>query len=364
MKTGHSVFADSYTEARRRFLEAARAAGAHLDHARHALARGPQGEELFLDVAVVGRRDAPRVLVVGSGTHGIEGYSGSGVQSAWLMDGGAGRIPAGTAVVFTHAHNPWGFAHQARVTEDNVDLNRNFLDHAGAYPANPGYAELHPSISPETWDDTSIRGVMAALDAVRAKHGEQAFSDAYNGGQYSHPDGVFFGGRTVQWSNSALSKMFAAHAGHARQAAFIDLHTGIGPFAEHIFLCFHARGSPAYERARSWWGERAVNREGVTHKAVAVYKGLIIDRFAELLPKAEVTTIAVEFGTRPRPEMQRASLAGRWLRFHGARQPERARAVHADYREAFYPNEARWRDAVLERGIDVVDRAVAGIACA
>jgi hypothetical protein len=59
--------------------------------------------------------------------------------------------------------------------------------------------------------------------------------------------------------------------------------------------------------------------------------------------------------------MQRAGLAGRWLRFHGARQPERAREVHADYCEAFYPDEARWRDAVLERGLEVIDRALAGI---
>lgn len=105
-----------------------------------------------------------------------------------------------------------------------------------------------------------------------------------------------------------------------------------------------------------------MNREGVTHKAVAVYKGLIIDRFAELLPQAEVTTMAVEFGTRTRSEMQRASLSARWLRFHGARQPERAREVHAEYCEAFFPGDARWRNAVLERGLDVIDRAVAGIA--
>ena len=288
------------------------------------MARGPQGEELFLDVAVVGRRDAPRVLVVGSGTHGIEGYSGSGVQTAWLMDGGAKRIPEGTAVVFTHAHNPWGFAHQARVTEDNVDLNRNFLDHGGAYPANPGYAALHPSISPDTWDDASIRGVMAALDAFRVKHGEQAFSDAYNGGQFSHADGVFFGGRTVQWSNTALSQAFAAHAGHARQAAFIDLHTGIGPFAEHIFLCFHAPGSPAYERA-CLVGRARREPRGRHPQGGRGVQGLIIDRFAELLPKAEVTTIAVEFGTRTRAEMQRAE-PGRALAALSRRAAPRARA--------------------------------------
>ena len=50
--------------------------------------------------------------------------------------------------------------------------------------------------------------------------------------------------------------------------------------------------------------------KSIRQKAVAAYKGLIIDRYAELLLKAQVITIAVKFGTHPRPQLQRASLAG------------------------------------------------------
>jgi hypothetical protein len=46
--------------------------------------RGPGGEALYLDVSVLGPGTASRVFVVGSGTHGIEGYSGSAAQRAWL----------------------------------------------------------------------------------------------------------------------------------------------------------------------------------------------------------------------------------------------------------------------------------------
>ena len=359
-----SVFSASYTEARDKFLAAARAAGAQLAHTLHADATGPRGEALYLDVAVLGRPDAPKVMVVGCGTHGIEGFSGAAAQTAWMAGSGAARIAPDVALVFVHAHNPWGFAHHQRVTEENVDLNRNFVDHARPYPANPGYTALHPGISPARWDDASVDGVFAALAEFRAKHGEQAFSDAYNGGQYANPDGVFFGGHRVQWGNRAFRDAVRTHVGHAKHAALIDLHTGIGPWLDHVFLCFHPPGSPPYERARAWWGERAVNRQGSTHKALAVYQGLLVDAFQAELPNAQTTAVVIEFGTRSRELMQRANMSLRWLRCHGGEHPVLARQVHDDYIDAFYPADAQWRAAVLEQSRVFIDCGLAGVASA
>ncbi len=39
-----------------------------------------------------------------------------------------------TGALLIHALNPYGFAWTRRVTEDNVDLNRNFVDHDKGYP--------------------------------------------------------------------------------------------------------------------------------------------------------------------------------------------------------------------------------------
>lgn len=355
-----SAFSDSYKDARRKFVEATRKAGAKLSSYQHPSERGPAGEALFLDVAVLGPGDASRVFAVGSGTHGIEGYSGSAAQRAWLR--GRPRLPKDTAVVFFHAQNPWGFAHKTRVTEENVDLNRNFIDFSRPLPANPGYEELHPLIAIKEWKEESIAGVFAGLDTYRERVGEKAFSDAFNGGQYSRPDGVFYGGARPQWSNSAFRAAVETHLGRARKVAFMDLHTGIGPWCEHIYLCFHPEGSPARERARAWWGERAVNLQGVTHKKLATYSGTIIDAVTEMLPAAEVTSIVVEFGTRPRHEMQRAGMAQRWMRFEGPRDPVLAAKVRREYEAAFYPADAEWRQAVLDQSREFLDRGVRGIA--
>jgi hypothetical protein len=355
-----AAFSDTYAEARKKFVDAARRSGAKLASYRHPDQRGPAGEPLFLDVAVLGPGDASRVLVVGSGTHGIEGYPGSAAQRAWLR--GRPRLPRDTAVVFFHAQNPWGFAHKTRVTEENVDLNRNFIDFSRAPPLNPGYDELHPAIAIKEWNDASIAGVFARLDAFRERVGEKAFSDAFNGGQYTHADGIFYGGARPQWANNAFRAAVETHLARVRKVAYVDLHTGIGPWCEHVYLCFHAEGSPARERARAWWGERAVNLQGITHKKLASYSGTIIDAFAAMLPQAEVTSVVVEFGTRPRQEMQRASMAQRWMRFEGPRDPVLAAKVRREYEAAFYPAEPEWRQAVLEQSRELIDRGVAGLA--
>ena len=356
-----SVFSATYAEARAKFLDAARAAGAKHVAYLHPREKGPAGEPLYLDVAVAGLADASRVLLAGSGTHGIEGYCGSAAQTAWLLGGGARRLPKDTAMVFFHAHNPWGFAHKARGTEENVDLNRNFLDHAKPYPPNPGYEEVHPIVTPAEWTDASIAGIFRGLDAFRQRVGEKAYSTAFNGGQFTHADGIYFGGQRVQWANTAFREAVAKHVGHAKHAAIIDLHTGIGPWLEHIYLCFHNEGSAGRERARAWWGERAVNLAGVTHKALADYQGVLIDAFTAALPKAEITAIVVEFGTLKREEVQRANLGGRWLRYHGAANPSLARKVHAEFCEAFYPSDPKWRAAALEQSREILERGIRGI---
>lgn len=354
-----SAFSASYAEARAKFLEAA--AGARVASYEHPQ-RGPNGEALYLDTALVGPQDASRVFALVCGTHGIEGFPGSAAITDWLRSGVARRLPPGSAIAIFHAHNPWGFAHKTRVTEENVDLNRNYIDWRGPVPQNPGYAEVHPAITPRTWDEESIAGIFRTLEEFKARVGEQAYSNAYNGGQFSHADGVYYGGQREQWANGAFRRAAREAMGAARKVAFIDLHTGIGPRYEHIYLCFHPEGSPPWERARAWWGERAVNRQGVTHKALAKYQGTLVDAFPGLVPAAETTAMVVEYGTLAREGVARAGLLQRWLRFEGGTaDAQRLAELRKEYEEAYYPSEPRWREAVLAQSRELFERGLAGI---
>ncbi len=104
--------------------------------------RGPDGGDLSTDVAWIGPRDAERVLVMISATHGVEGFCGSGAQIDWLNRGEAARLSTGFGALLVHAINPYGFAWLRRVTHENVDLNRNWIDFAAPPPENGDYETL------------------------------------------------------------------------------------------------------------------------------------------------------------------------------------------------------------------------------
>lgn len=148
----------SFTRQREQFLAAATAAGARLYHYPHPLC-GPFGEALGTDVALIGNPQAKHLLIALSGTHGVEGFYGSDCQSRWLQTFNPQTLPDDVAVLMIHLINPWGTAWIRRVNEDNIDLNRNFLDFSQAPPDNQAYEALH---------------AIYTCDQLRGPHREQA----------------------------------------------------------------------------------------------------------------------------------------------------------------------------------------------
>jgi hypothetical protein len=347
-------FATTYAEARSAWLRAVAGRGGRVGGMRHPGA-GPGGEALWLDLACFGNEDAENVFVIACGTHGIEGYAGSAVQTAWLHANGPGQLPAGTAIVLLHAINPWGFAHGQRVTENNVDLNRNFIGFESPPARNRGYAELHPHLMIDAWSEAELARAFDAMDTYRARYGEQAFSDAFNGGQYDQSNGLFYGGRQPEWSNLALRQLLPSALRKARRCVLVDLHTGIGPYGLPFFISLDPTGSPARQRACDVWGPKTLNGVGSTHKAMASYRGVLIDAVAAMLPDCEVSAVVIEFGTHERRRMQRAHLALAWMRRqHG--ETAALQQARAEYREAFIPSDPTWRTSVLRAGVKLCQR--------
>ena len=166
-------FSESYAEARPKFCSAAAAAGGEIRSWLNPKGRGPNGETLYLDTARFGPPDAANMLVLIAGTHGVEGHCGSGGEIAWLRHGGADRLPKNTGALLIHALNPHGFAWTRRVTEDNVDLNRNFVDHDKAYPKNVGYLAIADAVLPKEWNETTQAETERVFAAYAQKHGNR-----------------------------------------------------------------------------------------------------------------------------------------------------------------------------------------------
>lgn len=355
-----SFFAADYPEARGLFLDAAREAGARLVHYDHPLT-GPDGGALATDVALLGAEDAPLALVLSSATHGVEGFCGSGCQVGFLKSGLAGDLPEGIRLVLVHAHNPHGFAHIRRVTEDNIDLNRNFIDFAAGLPDNPAYDGVHDWLVPADWDGPARAAVETEIAAFIEQHGQFAWQAAVTGGQYRHADGLFYGGQAPSWSRRTIERLAGEHLGDCRAVGLIDFHTGLGPRGHGEVIGIGAPGTAMFERARAWYGDEARSPEA-GDSVSAVVTGTVEQGYEAALPGVALTGIAIEYGTLPPTDVLDALRADNWLHLYGDVDSPQGREIKQQMRAAFYGEDDTWKDMVWERACDVVDRAARGLA--
>lgn len=355
-----ALFAADYAEARAKFLSAARARGCALAAHKNPNAKGPKGEDLFVDVATWGPADAGAGLLLVSGTHGVEGYAGSACQIGWLQTQRDDAWPNGLKIVMIHALNPYGFAWNRRVTEDNVDLNRSFVDHGGAYAQNPGYEELSAAIAPPDLNGETLKAADQTLRAYAKRHGAFALQEAISKGQYAHPDGMYFGGAREQWSAGVFRDVVRRELARCRAVGVIDLHTGLGPYGYGELICEDDAGTPAHRRARAWWGD-TVRSTQAGDSVSAHVTGSLDSSLPALLPHSEVTMATLEFGTYSPVEVFQALRADNWLHIHGDPLGPEAAAIKTDIRCAFYPDRDDWKEMVWQRAEYVVGRAVTAL---
>jgi Protein of unknown function (DUF2817) len=363
-----AAFAPTYARARTQFLEAAAIQGLPTQSFNHPLP-GRDGEDLAMDIALDGPPNADKLLAVSSACHGVEGFCGSGVQVFALHDADwrDKAREAGIAVLYIHALNPHGFSHLRRVTHDNVDLNRNFVDFSQPLPANPDYATLHPLMLPDEWPPTT-KIIAACAEYIRT-HGDNAIQNIVTRGQYTHADGLFYGGAAPTWSNTTLRNVLRQYAQQARRIAWIDLHTGLGPrgLGERIYDGPNDHAS--YARAQAWWGN-AGNSSGET-PVTSVYDGSSTSAYLTgqlwqavhaSCPQAQHTAITLEYGTEPLDNIMDALRADHWLHLH----PQASATVHAQIklqiRQAFYPDADDWKGMVISQARQVMFQAVDGLA--
>ena len=354
-----TCFAQSYAEARALFGAAAQALGIEPHAYRHPLL-GRDGETLAVDVALEGAAGAERLLIVTSGCHGVEGFCGSGVQLALLRsaDWHAEVAAAGVAVLYVHALNPWGFSWWRRTTQENVDLNRNFVDFSRPLPANPGYAELAHALVPAHWPPAPANEQLLA--DYTARHGARAFQAAISGGQHDAPEGLFYGGRNPSWSHQTWRQVLRDHARHCRRLGWIDLHTGLGPAGHGERIYSGRNDAAARARARAWWGE-AVTSILDGSSTSAVLTGMAFEAVYDECPQAEYTGLALEFGTLPLPEVLQALRADQWLENHPDAADAMRRAIKQGTRDAFYTDTSEWKRQIVDQGLQVARQALSGL---
>lgn len=361
-----TCFSTSYAQARSRFRAASAAAGATLEEFTHPSTKALDDSPLSIDIALLGPRDAKRLLVVLCGVHGLEAAAGAATMMQWLTQGGPDKSPEDAGVLLVHGVNPYGWAHASRGDENNIDLNRNCLPHEEGHPNNPGYRALHDMIVSADGDPSAFDRATEQFHVFRLHHGASAALQAVTAGQYDIPNGLSYGGRVLTWSSRTVLDLLAERCQRAEKVVIIDGHTGIGDFGEPFFITRDNRESANYARARQWWGAEYIHSGDVFAGAETPnYTGTLVEA-AEARVRAasgaKVLGIAVEWGTYSVDVMLQALLMDRWLRFAcpDPSAPE-ATSVRSRMIERFCPSAPGWQNSILIHAARIYDQALVGL---
>lgn len=349
-------FPKDYRSARANFIGACEAADLGVTSRVHPNEVGPDGKPLFIDTTTIGPIEATNALLLISGTHGVEGYFGSGVETGLIREGIAGRVPKNTKLVLLHALNPFGFAFDRRVNEENADINRNFVDHDHP-PENPAYEALAEWIAPRDISEGAMRAANAKLRAFAEERGPFALQEAISRGQYKFSDGLYYGGARESWSAVMLRDVLNEDFAHVKHLVVVDFHTGLGAHGAGEMITEDLPDSRPYKRQKKIWGARVKSSEA-GESVSAPLVGTIDKAVTQWAKGRELTFAALEVGTKPTRDVFNALRKDNWLHCFSGRAKAEAAGIRREIRAAFYPDTKDWKRMVWGHAEEVVHQAL------
>jgi predicted deacylase len=351
----------TYDECRARFRWTCQAAGLAVEP--HPIAaRGDHGQELTIDVASFGAQAPRRALIVLAGVHGDEGFSSSTLMcdaiDRWVVDGDDAELSEEAAVLMVHAVNPWGMSYWRRQNESNVDLNRNWgRDERSVVPSNPGYDTLHGVLVPAGADVPTPASLLDVTRALIDEHGYAWVKSAVSEGQYSHPDGLYFGGDRTEESNRILAAIVADRLAGAEEVLVLDLHTGHGASGTYTMLSHVAEDHPDDAWLRGVFDADRIECTAAADATTGPKHGQIASGLGATVPGATWRAVTMELGTISDTRMIVNERAEHWVHFHGDRSnPEHARIIW-EHRCGSTPDDAQWEQSARSHGVVVLDAA-------
>jgi hypothetical protein len=350
-----AFFSSTVPEADAKLAAAASAAHARLRTIAHPR-KGPSGEPLQVSVVRIGPARAKHVLLILSGTHGVEGFAGAGIQTGLLQSGL--QLARDTAVLFVHLINPWGPAWDRREDHENIDLFRNFLYANDPITPDPLFDEIDDAMDLANLEQRSAEENESRRQRLLAKYGQARIIAAIRRGQHHRPRALTYHGQGPCWSRQVLEEVLREELAGCTQLVVLDIHTGFGKYGDGLVMAYDPPGDARYERVKRWMEGDIYTPGGdfdIPAHAKSPY-GFI----ADWVPGVEITAAILEFGTFDPEETRDHHLNHYFHLFGDPRSPE-GRKVGARYRRYFYPEEPEWMEQVFTRGAEVTRRLLSGL---
>lgn len=352
----------TYDEARDRF----RASGQILSkrHARVELdvidVPSATDTDLTIDtIFIPAQKSTEKLLIMSTGVHGVEGFVGSAVQQMFMAE----ILPSVNldelSILFIHALNPWGYRHLRRVTENNVDLNRNFDVTSDLFATeNAPYADIDYFLNPtEPVTQQMVDNGLSEVLGFAVTYPREELQQAILGGQYEFPKGLYFGGTGFEPQKAAIETMIAEKIADHDAVFLMDFHTGYGERAKlHLFGAPNV-GDP---EAMNVVFEGYEIDTGADNPDFYETTGDFTVYLGQLAGAKPYVGMTMEYGTMDsQTDLGAAkSLVNMRLEnqgFHHGYAEESARAaVENQFLDMYNPPEAEWRTAIMTATKDML----------
>jgi Protein of unknown function (DUF2817) len=296
-----------------------------------------------------------QVLFFTTGEHGIEGYAGAAVIQLFV-ENYLDQIDASkTGICLIHAINPWGMRHFRRVTENNVDLNRNYFydENSVRRDVNKNYAKESDLFLPDGKISDlkeEKHKLYAQLIKGLAKEGYAGLKKAKGMGQFEFERGVYYGGSTAEESAVFLKSIQEKLLGTYPSVIHMDWHTALGPTNEITMVISEHDGRSVDELKEAY---QLKNVEKYTPEKV---KGDSTNHFYKLKEEAYPETYLLSalfefgtFGTDKQAELREfmTIILENHLYHEGAESVDDIQWILGEFEAMFYPNDLEWKKSVL-----------------
>jgi hypothetical protein len=304
---------------------------------------------------VPAKKNKNGLIIISSGVHGVEGFTGSAVQRMMMEEFMTDENLASTGFLFIHGLNPYGFKNNRQMTENNVNLNRNSSPTNELYKTkNTGYPAMMDLINPQGSVDTGSAGnIFFELRAIRKiiSAGMPALRQALLQGQYEFPKGVYYGGSAPESQIKSITPFIIKFSAGYPFIMNIDIHTGYGERGKlHLFP------NPINDKKIKAMAEKVFDGYSIDwpdNKDFYTVTGDFPGHLEKIITQGAFLPMTFEYGTLDSQttvgsikSIHLTLLENQGFNF-GYKSDKDKNEVEKNFREMYFPSSPAWRTKVI-----------------
>ncbi|MGZ6452256.1 MAG: M14 family metallopeptidase [Bdellovibrio sp.] len=330
---------------------------------------------LFVDsVYLPPTKTTEKLFILISGTHGLEGYAGSGIQQLFIQEYLNKMDRSNTGILLVHSLNPFGFKYHRRGTESGVNLNRNCSVHPAFFQISNEKSIAYTSkLIPTTVVDSDTASM---LQQMTEQNGAIKFADisldefvkVIGLGQFHSSKGLEFGGKAPEPQIAALADILKNLMPQYKDVIHLDLHTGLGERARlHLLVDGQVEGLHPdlfAELLKPTQDADVYSFTDINDPGFYKTRGATNNLIAELITSQQrACSLTLEFGTLGHDLKAQLEALNSWLLEHqgslyGYASKDLEEKIKQMYLERFFPSDVQWKEKVLQASREFFKRVL------